>query len=317
MTGLRLFSPLLLILAFTTPAWGQGNCVAETAQLSGSFSTFINQCRDWLNDAKGEVKDKIRALSLARLSVTKIDTSSSDANADYGNPIRVAAKIHNTSDMSIKISSRNSCLYLPEKLVINPSESMKKCIISDNSDSYITLQPNSEYVFVWEAESAKYIAANIFSVLYSGLKFKPDTYVFTLNIDIEPNDGKSNTPVTLAREIKVHAELPRYAIWAYSIFGVLLMSIGWCGYQWVTFAAKFGFKIFEGIPERNHIISTFFGNLIYGIPISSAIVLLTVASNRAGKVISINILDFYGAVIAGVLVQLMVITRRHEKYLGQ
>jgi hypothetical protein len=62
-------------------------------------------------------------------------------------------------------------------------------------------------------------------------------------------------------------------------------------------------------------ISIFFGNLLLGFSVGTVLVLLTLASHKAGRIISINILDFYGAVVAGIVAQYLIITRRHEKHL--
>ncbi len=256
-------------------------------------------------------------MSLAKLAITKLDVSLSDASADYGGAVNLLARIYNNTDSEVIIERNNVCLYIPEKLIVKSNKARPYCVFPDNPDTKITVQPNSEYTFTWGGASSEFISGN---VLFEGISFKPDTYIYVLNIIMEYVDKTDKNPVNasvpVTRDVRMHVELPRYAVWVYSIIGMIIMNIGWVGYQWIKYAAKFGNKfIFEDIPERRHMLSTFIGNTVYGLPISSVLVLVTLASHKAGRVISINILDFYGAIVAGIVAQLLVITRRHEKHL--
>jgi hypothetical protein len=215
----------LFIIAVSLPAWGQGGgCESEREEIRARYYSLSNQCMKLINDKDKKIDDKNKELSLSKMAIPRIDLSSSDTSGDYGSPIRMSAKIYNSSDHIIKIDASRTCLHVPSKLLVGNGDPAKKCIPPDNLESRIEIQPNSEFTLTWETTQSKYISGNIIEVLIGGFTFKPELYVFTVNIDMHHEVNGSTAKVNVVREVRVQVELPRYAVWIYSLIGILLMG---------------------------------------------------------------------------------------------
>lgn len=230
----------------------------------------------------------------------------------FGSHYYLRIHIRNDAKRSLFIPLGKTSIHVPSELMIEDGrpncERAFGATTEFNGEGALQVPSNSEHVIVWDCRQASG-PSTIINSFVSKLFFRPDQYTFVVNVPFEYHydNKKSVGTITKTAEAKVTAELDGFFVSVSSIFGALIAVVSRTCFQFaenyslrrLEWPRKFSFEC-----RKIWVDAGLFSVVALLLP-----PLLVAGANVTQKFdhgVAIKIFDFFGAALAGFLVQMLI-----------
>lgn len=304
-------------------------CVAQADVSAQIFEKLAQDLAQAVTESKSCQKDNLtlaKAKSVAEASMLDIEAVQVVAEVRhdhdrfiFGSDYQLRVHISNPTRNPLYIPSEEAEIFVPSELMLKSgSDACEKKfgvteVFGSTGKLSVLIPPRSERVVVWNCSQARGVL-DVVGDMFKKLFFRPDVYTFVASIPFAYHRPSSNAGMSVdsgvivkTTEAKVAAELDAFFISLCSIVGAIIAVFARMAFQMVDnyTIRKVDWPMRYGQEQRRIWYETIaFFCICFLLP-----PLLVAGANITQKFdhgVSIKIFDFFGAALAGFIVQMLI-----------
>lgn len=303
---------------------------AELATVTG----LLSQCAKTNKDLKEEIGRHISRLNGIDSLKISVDVRHDHERFVFGADYDIRITIDNNSSIDAFLVPSEVSVQPPPELTLPHHEGLEQilgqngeCIVGHNNLPTMSfnapkpmqglqISAGSRYTLTWKCPkrtSDKYSEIESSIILFMRkIAFRPDMYTFTVNVPIRYNplgkaDGDKSAITTKSADKSIKTDLDRLFIFISSALGAIgAVIVNAC----FSIVAIYGERKRHDAPGYGYFIEKVRFDHLWMIPValilSPLLVTATDFTHKFDRGVSIQIFDFFGAILAGFLIQMMV-----------